>query len=141
MNFDLRGELRSREGKGATQGHTAGERLELRPAWQSLSPFPHPRLPSLGRGVWRGWSIVNSLLAGFSNRPPSKPASDLYQGFGNRVRWGDLPRLLTLSAIELESELRPNENSSHTVQNEVCCLLCFVLFPLLVGGWGGHAIL
>lgn len=53
MNFDLRGELRSREGKGAAQGHTAGERLELRPARQSLSPFPHPRLPSLGRGVWR----------------------------------------------------------------------------------------
>lgn len=72
--------------------------------------------------------------------PPSKPASDLYQGVGNRVGVGRLAQ--APSPCQLSSW---NQNSGrmrilHTVQNEVCCLFCFVLFPLLVGGWGGHAI-
>ena len=85
-----------------------------------------------------GCSIVNSLLAGLTNRPPQSQHLISPRALG--TGWGGeaCPVSLTLSDIELESELRPNENSSHSTKRGSLFLFCF--FPLLVRGWGGNAM-
>ena len=130
MNFDLRGELRSREGTGAAQGHTAGERLEL-------SPFPHPGLPSLGRGVW--WEDGLLLIPYWQDlqTAPLKTSILYLPGLWEQGEDGETcPDSLTLSAIELESELRLNENSSHSTKRG----LLFWFVSIACWGWGGNAI-